>query len=282
MSVHLIEVSPTNSRVMDQRSVTIPKINDLIIDYLSVFPDGNTDRLKIYIKYYNNKTLKNIINSFYNNPILYYFQSINYQKIENFLTIIVNQINLNEFKPIIEPINAQSNSPINAQSNSPINAQSYSPSNSPSNLSINAEEYIPLSTLSNQYSSSIYNPTIDTKNALSKDRIQKSKNDNNITTTQKRVSWKDINLDISTSPIVCLDKKSIIMDFLNNKFVPFLNNKIDKYGYFPIEYIINKPHLIKHNISLSEFISIIKNAKLNYITISSNNKYIKSTHEKYN
>ena len=54
---------------------------------------------------------------------------------------------------------------------------------------------------------------------------------------------------------------------------------MDKYGYFPIDYIINNPNLIRHNISISEFIEIIKEAKLPYIIISSNNKFIKSTNE---
>jgi hypothetical protein len=85
MSVQLIEVSPTNSRVMDQKSVTIPKIDDLIIDYLAVFPDGTTDRLEKYIKYYDVETLKNIIYSFVGNSIFNYYQSINYKKMYNFL-----------------------------------------------------------------------------------------------------------------------------------------------------------------------------------------------------
>ena len=242
--------------------MTVPNIDDLITDYLSVFPDSNTDRLEYYIKYFDTDTLKNIIYSFLRDPILKYYQTINYLKMYNFLIIIVNQIKLNEIKPI-------------------------------TNLSINAEEYIPESTFNHQYSPNIYNPTLDQKKVntydLSKYRIH-SQNDKNVNTTKKSVSWKDVNSedqqkpkykikDISTSPILYLDKKSIIIDFLNNKFVPFLNNKMDKYGYFSIEYIINNPYLIKNYINLSDFISITKNAKLEYIIISSNNKYIKSTHE---
>jgi len=231
--------------------MTVPTIDDLITDYLSVFPDSNTDRLEHYIKYYDITILQHIIYSLLKDPMFKYYQSINYKKMYNFLTIIFNQINLNEFKSI-------------------------------TNLSINAEEYIPQSTFNYQYS-----PTLEQKKVneydFSKYRIQ-NQNNNEVSTTIKSVNLDQqkpkyrIN-DISTSPIICLDKKLIIINFLSNKFVPFLNNKMDKFGYYPIEYIIHNPYLIKYNINLIEFVSIIKQIKLDYIIISSNNKYIKSIHE---
>jgi hypothetical protein len=246
--------------------MVVPNIEDLITDYLSVFPDGNTDRLEKNIKYYNHDTLQNIIHSFLEDPIIKYYLSINYHKMYNFITIIINQIKLHIFEPHIT-----------------------------TNLSINAEEYVPESYTNIPYSPIVLSLNANTQNlntdqrlsntivnALSNDKIKQHYIKN-----LKSSNWKDeTHKPIKVIPerilkfkIVDISPKQTIIEFINNKFVPFLNNKMDKYGYFPLEYIINNPYLVKHNINLLDFINIIKKAKLEYIIISSNNKYIRSIHE---
>lgn len=216
--------------------MSVPDLDDIIIDYLSVFPDGNTDRLQYYIKYYDNQTINNIIRSFLEDSMFNYYQSIDYQKMYNFIYIIVNQVKPQIFEPPIIK----------------------------SNLSSNAEEYVP-SNIQTPFKSKI---PVNNSNVLTN-----SSKKNIIQKPNSKIK------DISTSPITCLDKKLIIIDFLSKRFVPFLNNKMDKYGYYSIEYIINNPYLIRNNINILEFINIIKEAKLEYIIISPNNKYIKSIHQ---
>ena len=133
-----------------------------------------------------------------------------------------------------------------------------------SNLSSNAEEYVPSNNktqdsnkiidystiVSNIYTSLTYQTSINNSSVLTN-----SSKKNIILKPKLEIIKPNLKIrDISTSPIVSIDKKSIIINFINNKFVPFLNNKMDKYGYYPIEYIINNPHLIKHNINILEFI----------------------------
>ena len=239
----------------------VPDLDDLITDYLSVFPYGNTDRLQYYIKYYDNHIINNIIRSFLEDSMFNYYQSIDYYKMYDFIFIIVNQVKPQVYEPHIIKSNLSSN------------ADEYVPSN---NKTQDSNKIIDYSTIvSNIYTSLTYQTSINNSSVLTN-----SSKKNIILKPKLEIIKPNLKIrDISTSPITCSDKKLIIIDFLNKKFVSFLNNKMDKYGYYPIEYIINNPHLIKHNINIIEFINIIKEAKLDYIIISSNNKYIKSTHE---
>jgi hypothetical protein len=241
--------------------MSVPDLDDLITDYLSVFPYGNTDKLQYYIKYYDNHTINNIIRSFLEDSMFNYYQSIDYYKMYDFIFIIVSQVKPQIYEPPIIKSNLSSN------------AEEYVPSN---NKTQDSNKIIDYSTIvSNIYTSLTYQTSINNSSVLTN-----SSKKNIILKPKLEIIKPNLKIrDISTSPITCSDKKLIIIDFLSKKFVSFLNNKMDKYGYYPIEYIINNPYLIKHNINILEFINIIKEAKLDYIIISSNNKYIKSTHE---
>jgi len=88
----------------------IPKLSDLISDWISVFPDSDSKYINHYINFYDKKIVHYHFIHIFSHPIINYYSKCNYNKIKELHYIFVKKItnlsvNAAEFTPVNTPVN---------------------------------------------------------------------------------------------------------------------------------------------------------------------------------